>query len=444
MSSRSTAHSGRAANTPTVCFALHGFVVVRGLGRQASSIALASVFACLTVAALHAQDWNQWRGPSRTGVAAAFTAPATWPDRPTRAWQVKVGTGHSSPVVAGGRVYQFSRVGEQEVVTAFEITSGKQLWEQRYEAAYQINPAAEAHGKGPKSTPVIDGTRLFTFGINGTLSAFDTATGKVLWRRQYAKEFDEASPDFGVGTSPVADRGLIIVHVGGNKSGALVALDQSTGAEKWSWKGDGPAYASPVLATIANTRQVITQSRSHVVGVRADDGRLLWQIPFTTAYNQNIVTPVVAGDLLIYSGIEKPLTAVRITQAAGKWTTAPVWQNADVPMYMTTPVLSGSHLFGLTHRNKGQFFAVDVKTGKTLWTTRGREAENAALVLAGDLLLATTTEGELLVARRDPAKFDLLKRYTVSESPVWAHPVPAGRGVLIKGAETLAYWTFSP
>ena len=405
-------------------------------------------FAVLAIAvgaasiALRAQDWNQWRGPSRTGVAAAFTTPSAWPDKPTKAWQVKIGSGHSSPVVAAGRVFQLSRFGEEEVVTALDLSSGKQIWQQRYGAPYEMNPAAQSHGKGPKSTPVVAGTRLFTLGIDGALSAFDTASGKVLWRKRYAKEFDDSSPDFGVAMSPIVEGGAVIAHVGGNKSGSLVALDAATGAEKWAWKGDGPAYASPVAATFGKSRQVITQSRSNVVGVSATDGALLWRIPLTTSYNQNIVTPVIADGLVIYTGLEKPLTAVRPTETAGKWTPQPVWENADVPMYMSSPVLSGGSLFGLTHKNRGQFFAVDVKTGKTQWTTRGREGENASFVAVGDVLLATTTDGVLIVARRDPAKFDLIKRYTIAESPVWAHPVPAGRGVLIKDAETLAYWSF--
>ena len=400
------------------------------------------LLALAAVGAAGAQDWNQWRGPSRTGVASGFTAPAQWPDKPTRAWQATVGQGHSSPVVSSGRVYVHSRIGEQEVVTAFSLESGKQVWQQRYDAPYQINPAAASHGKGPKSTPVVAGDRLFTFGISGILSAFDAASGKALWRKQFVKEFDATSPDFGTAMSPVVDGGRLLIHAGGNRSGAVVALDVATGEIGWQWAGDGPAYASPVIVTIGSTRQAITQSRSHLVGLGAADGTLLWRIPFTTAYSQNIVSPVVIGDLLIYSGIDKPLTAVRITHSAGKWTTQPVWQNEAVPLYMSSPVVANGHLFGFTHRNKGQFFCVEVKTGKTLWTTRGREAENAAVVVAGDLILAATTEGELAVAKRAPASFDLLKRYTVAESPVWAHPVPVGRGVLIKDAETLAYWIF--
>jgi outer membrane protein assembly factor BamB len=403
---------------------------------------LALSLAVAGIAAPRAQDWNQWRGPSRSGVTAAFQAPATWPDKPRKVWESTVGSGHSSPVVSGTRAFVFTRVGEDEVVTAVDLQTGKQIWQQRYRATYQVNPAAESHGKGPKSTPVVDGGRLFTLGISGTLSAFDAATGKPLWRKTFDREFDASSPDFGVAMSPLVDDGNVFVHAGGNKSGALMALDGATGTVKWQWKGEGPAYASPVIASFGNSRQVVTESRAHLVGLSAATGAILWSVPFTTAYDQNIVTPIISGDLVLYSGIDQPLTALRIRESAGKWTAERAWHADSVPMYMSSAVLSGGSVFGLTHRNKGQFFALDPRSGKVLWTTRGREGENAALIAVGELLMATTTEGELVIARRDPAKFDPIKRYTVAESPVWAHPVPAGRGVLIKDAEKLAYWVF--
>ena len=404
------------------------------------------VFACVAVtcalAVLDAQDWNQWRGPARTGVAAGFVPPPAWPDRPHKAWEAAVGAGHSSPVVAGGRVFVLSRRADDEVLTAIEIQNGKQAWQQRYRAVYQVNPAAESHGKGPKSTPAVEGGRVFALGINGTLSAFEAATGKPIWRKAFDREFDASSPDFGTATSPLVDGGNVVAHVGGNKAGALMALDAASGSLKWQWKGDGPAYASPVLASFGSSRQIVTQSRSNVVGLSAADGSLLWRIPFTTPYDQNIVTPLIVGDLVVYSGNEQPLAAARIREAAGKWTAEPVWRIEALPMYMSAPIASGGYVFGLTQRNKGQFFAVDPRAGRVLWTTRGREAENAALIAAGDLLIATTTEGELVIARRDAGKFDVIKRYTVADSPIWAHPVPAGRGILIKDAETLAYWAF--
>jgi outer membrane protein assembly factor BamB len=408
--------------------------------RYTPSLTVALVLAAMSLT-LAAQDWSQWRGPSRTGVTAAFKAPASWPDRPKQVWKVQAGEGHASPVVSGSRAYVFSRVDDREALTAFDVATGKQIWRQTYDAPFQMNSAATGHGKGPKSTPVFDAGRLYTFGIGGILSAWDAATGKVVWRNDFKSDYKTTWPDFGVAMSPVVADNLVILHAGGKDNGALLALDAQRGGVKWSWKRDGPSYSSPIIVTFAGVRQIVTQSQTHVIAISMD-GKLLWDIPFTTEYDQNIVTPVVVRDLLIYGGISKPATAVRIKQTTGKWTAEPVWQNAEIPMYMSSPVETKGLLFGFTHRNRGQFFCVDTATGKTLWTTRGREAENAALVLAGDTLLATTSEGELVVSRPDPKAFDLVNRYTVADSPIWAHPVPVGSGVLIKDAATLAYWTF--
>ena len=405
-------------------------------------MALAVAAIAVAVTAASAQDWNQWRGPSRTGVAMDFKPPASWPDRPTRAWKVAVGIGHASPVVADGRIHVFSRVGEQEAVTSYELSTGKQLWRQTYDAPYQVNSAAATHGKGPKSTPACDHGRIYTFGISGILSAWQAKTGQLLWRKDFRTDFPRALPDYGVALSPLVAHDVVIVHVGGSGSGALMAVDAAKGSVRWAWKGDGPAYASPIAARLSGIPQVITQSQRYIVSVGLSDGRLLWQIPFTTDFDQNILTPVVVDDLLIYSGNQRPLAAVRVSQQRGKWSTSAVWQNEALPNYMSTPVVVGDTLYGFTQRNRGQFFAADVQSGKTLWTTRGREGDNAALVACGDLLMATTTEGELVVVRAGRKAFDVIRRYTVADSPVWAHPVPAGSGVLIKDEESLAYYTF--
>ena len=116
----------------------------------------------LSTALAVAQDWPQWRGPARTGVAVGFTPPAAWPDRPKQIWKVQAGAGHASPIVAAGRVYLFSRTGEQEAVSARDLATGKEIWRAAYDAPYQMNSAATSHGKGPKSTPVHDRGRLFT------------------------------------------------------------------------------------------------------------------------------------------------------------------------------------------------------------------------------------------------------------------------------------------
>ncbi len=399
--------------------------------------------ACaLTVVVVAAQDWGQWRGPLRTGATATFKPPAAWPDRPTQVWKVPTGFGHASPIVADGRAYLFFRVGEQEVLTAYDLATGKEAWRQAYDAPYQLNPAAAGHGKGPKATPAHDHGRVYTFGISGILSAWQAKDGQLLWRKDFRKEFPRTSPDYGVAMSPLVEGDVVIVHAGGTGNGALLALDSAKGTVRWAWKGDGPAYASPIVGRFSGIPQVIAQTQSHLVAVALADGRALWQIPFTTDFDQNIVTPVAVGDLLIYSGNQKALAAVRVTLQGSKWSTTQAWQNEALPNYMSTPVVVGQTLYGLTQRNKGQFFAAAVHTGKTLWTSKGREGDNAALVASGDLLIATTTEGELVIARASPTAFEVVKRYTVADSPIWAHPVPAAGGVLIKDAETLTYFRF--
>jgi outer membrane protein assembly factor BamB len=401
------------------------------------------ILVALTVAASPAfpQDWPQWRGPRRDGSLPTFTPPASWPASLKPTWKVRVGVGHASPVVVGDRVYVFAREGEEEVIQALDLATGRSLWRVTHPAPYTMNPAAFSHGKGPKSTPVVRDGRVCTLGIGGVLACHETATGRLLWRKDFAAEFKTTAPLYGTAMSPAIEGGMLIAHVGGHDSGALTAFDPATGAVKWSWKADGPGYASPVVMEIAGVRQVVTQTQSHVVGLSLDKGTLLWKIPFTTDYDQNAITPVVRGDVLIYSGINQPVRAVRLVKRGDTWTTEPVWENPEVATYMSTPVLHGDHLYGFSHRKKGQFFCLDVKTGKTLWLGDGRQGENAAILAAPGLLFFLTNDARLRVARNDPRAFTALATYSVADSPTWAHPAIAAGRILVKDAETLVAWS---
>ncbi len=391
--------------------------------------------AYVTASAQSGGTWPQWRGPSRDGVAEA-KAPATWPATLTQKWKVAIGSGYATPIVANGRVYIHARSGEQETITAYDAATGKPLWNDAHASPYKVNPAAASHGPGPKSSPVLANGRLYTLGISGILSCLDAASGKVIWRKQPSPE----QPHFGVAMSPIVVDGLLIAFIGGHEHGALTAFDAVTGAARWRWTGGAPAYASPILATLAGARQLITQSRTHVVGLGLE-GALLWQIPLTTPYDQNSVTPVVVGDLVVYSGLSNPTTAVRIVKSGTTYSPQEAWKNTDVAMYMSTAVVAGDALVGLAQRNRGQFFAIDWKTGKTLWTTRGRETENAALIRVPGYTIIQTTEGELIVARDSSTTFDVVKRYDIAESSTWAHPALVGNQLFVRDANSLTLWT---
>jgi outer membrane protein assembly factor BamB len=404
-----------------------------------SKLAISICILCAATVATRAADWPQWRGPNRDGVAGSFTEPARWPETLTERWKTTVGSGHASPVLVGDRIYLHTRQQEDEVVSAIDAASGKIVWQDRYPAPYTMHPAATGHGPGPKSTPAVAGGRIYALGISGILSALDARTGKVLWR----KPAPAALPLYGTAMSPAVDGSLVIAHVGGHDSGALTAFDAATGAEKWRWAGDGPSYASPVIATIGGTKQIVTLSQDRMVGVSAATGQLLWSLPLRTPHTQNAVTPVVRGDTIIYTGLENPVTAIRPVMVDGMWRADKLWENATEDMYMSSPVLVGDTLYGMANRNRGHFFALDAQSGKTLWTTPGRDGENAAIVRAGKLLFMLKNDAELVIARPNPASFEVVRRYTVAESPTWAMPIVDGNRIFVKDVETLTLWTVS-
>ena len=401
----------------------------------------AALVCCAVFGASHAASaqWAQWRGPNRDGIVPAEHVPSSWPKEPTLRWKQSVGEGYSSPIVHNGLVFLHSRQDPQEIVTAFDLGSGKTAWRATYPAPFTKNPYATQMSKGPFSTPLVSDGRLFTLGATGILSSFDAATGTLKWRKDFSKSVDTSKLFTGTAMSPAIANGLLIVHVGDDRAGAFRALDPQTGAEKWSLDGHGPGYASPVVIR-STPPQLVTLTDSAIVGVNVQTGALLWSLPFPDEWHENIVTPVMAGSVLVISGTRKGTFGYRLEQTAGKWKPVQLWHNPDLPMYLSTPVADGSLLFGFSNKRKGQLFCLDAATGKTAWTSEGRVATNASLLSAGPNLVALTTDGELIVLQRTNAKYSELRRYQLSSSPVWAHPVLLRDAVVVRDAESLNVW----
>jgi outer membrane protein assembly factor BamB len=403
-------------------------------------ILLAAVCGLAPAAAQRANsDWPQWRGSNRDG-AATFTSPAAWPERLNQKWKVEVGIGYAAPITVGDRVFTFSRQGEEEVMRALDAATGKTIWETKYNATYKPNPAATSkHGTGPKSTPTFADGRLYSLGMVGVVTAFDAASGKQLWQTGPPK----TQTLYHTGMSPIVDRGLVIVHVGGQNDGALTAFDAKSGEVKWAWTGDGPSYGSPIIVELGGTRQVITTTQENLVGVSAASGELLWKRPFSVRATRNAITPIVHNQIVIVSGLGLPVTGFRVSNKAGQWSTEDAWVNNDVSMDMSTGVVIGNSLFGFSAKNSGQYFSLDANTGQTQWLSEPRIAENAAVVRAGDLWFALDTEANLSVLRANPKQFDLVKRYSVAESATWAQPVLSGQRLFIKDLSTVSLWTLN-
>jgi outer membrane protein assembly factor BamB len=384
------------------------------------------------------QDWPQWRGPQRDGSVSAAALPQTWPTGVTPAWRVDVGEGYSSPVVSGARVFVHSRRDPAEVVSAVDLKSGKVLWQQSYQAPFAKNQYAVRMAKGPNSTPLAVNDMVYTLGVTGVLSAWRATDGSLAWRKDYSATIDTSKLFCGTAMSPLFEGGSIIVQVGSDiHGGQIVALDPETGGQRWAWKGPGPGYASPIVVTADGVRQLVTMTNESIVGIDARSGAALWSVAFPDEWHENIVTPVWTGTHLIVSGVRQGTQAFTLSQSGGTWRAVQAWKNADVTMYMSPPVVSEGVIYALSNRRKGQFVALDATTGTTKWSTEGREGEHASVLVAPRHILFLTNAGDLVVIRRDAAKYAEERRIELASGESWAVPVFVSGGVVVRDAQAL-------
>jgi outer membrane protein assembly factor BamB len=403
----------------------------------------AAVIVILVAAtAASAQEWTQWRGPARDGSVSTKDAPATWPEALKQAWRVEIGEGYSSPVVAGGRVFVHGRRDPEEIVASINLADGKILWQQKYQAEFKKNQYAVEMAKGPNATPLVVGNRLFTLGVTGVLNAWDTATGKQLWTRDFSKSIDTSKLFCGTAASPLIVNGRLVVQVGSDiHGGQVLALNPATGATEWEWHGLGPGYASPVLINPSGSSQIVSLTEGSIVGLESNTGKELWSVPFPDEWHENIATPLWTGTLLVISGPRQGTHAYTITQAAGKWQATEAWENLDIAMYLSSPVFGDGLIYGHSSKRKGQFFALDAKTGATRWTTEGREGEHASLLLTPQHVIFLTNGADLIVAKRGTPTFAVERRYEVAEASTFAMPVLLGSNILVRDATGLMLLT---
>lgn len=445
------------------------------------------IISCCAVVisfAANAQDWPQYLGENRAA-KASFTAPKTWPKELAQKWKVTVGDGVATPALVGERLYVFSRQDGGEVLSCLDAATGQAIWKTD---KYDVLPANGPAGgfPGPRCTPTVTDGRIVTLGLRGTLSCFNATDGKLLWRKE---DYRGVLPRFFTSASPVVTDGLCIAALGGGDQGGVVAYDVKTGDEKWRWDGEGASYASPVLLTTDGTKMVIAEMDKKIIGLAVKDGKVLWETAFVVpGRGYNAATPMVDGNVLIYGGSGRPLTAVKIAKTGDGFTAQQLWQNAETQLQFSTPVMKGGTLFGLTANN--EFFSI-TKDGKTAWTAPaspqqaaanpppgnpppqaaggeptgtnapalargpeggpGREGRGpggpgggrggrggggrggyAQIVDAGSVLLALTPASELIAFQPSEKAYTEVARIKVASSPTYAYPVVSGKRIFVK------------
>ena len=392
----------------------------------------------LFVASAPAADWPQWLGPNRDGSSAETVVP--WKAPLKILWRKPVGEGHSSPVVAGGKVFLFTKVADkdQEEIAAYDAQGGDLLWHKAYDRA----PFSSLFGVGPQATPAVADGRVYTYGITGVLACWDAGDGTEHWRIDALKELKAKNLFFGQAGSPVVDGGK--VHVPGGAGGpAAAAFTADKGEVAWQ-KIDGPAsYASPVLLGKDKERQLVYLTGDSLTALDPAGGDVLWQYPVKDPAGENSATPVRAGDFLIASTIKFGGVALKLETKDGKPDVSERWKNPDLTCYFSTPVAVGDQVymvtgeFGLLTAPASTLRCVEAKTGHELWHKEKVGKLHAALLRTGDdKLLMLDDYGNLTLIDPDPKEYKELAKSKVCGA-TWAHPALADGRVYLRDEKEL-------
>jgi outer membrane protein assembly factor BamB len=386
--------------------------------------------------ALSAADWPQWLGPRRDG--SSTEAVASWKGPLKVLWRQRVGEGHSSPVVAADRVFLHTKAadGDTEVVQAFDSANGKPLWSKSYPRA----PYKGLFGSGPRATPTVHEGKVYTYGITGILTCYNTADGSQLWQVDALKEFKAPKLFFGASCSPLVEGKRVLVNVGG-KGASVVAFNKDDGKTVWKKLDDGASYSSPIVFGKGQQRQAVFLTQQGLVSLRPSDGEVFWQFPFKDKLSESSTTPVRTGELLIGSSITIGSVGLKLKSEDGKPQAAEAWKKPELTCYFSTPVAVGKDQLYMVNGSllakTATLRCVETATGKELWKRPGVGTYHASLLRTGDgKLLMLEEKGDLVLIDPDPKGYRELARAHVC-GQTWAHPALANGRLYVRDGKEL-------
>ncbi len=382
---------------------------------------------------LGAADWDQWLGPNRNGISEETGLLEKWPEGgPPLAWTARgLGEGFASFSVVGERLYTQGQRAGQQYVMAFDTATGRKLWETPNGKPYE-----NRRGSGPRGTPTYDDGRLYALASNGNLICVEAKSGAEVWDLDLFERFDGSNINWGVSESPLIDGKRVIVHASGSKAG-LVALDKSNGKVVWQSKPGEAGYASAVIATFDGVRQYITLTGSAAVGVRADDGKVLWRYERVANRTANIATPVVRDNYVFVStayGTGAALLKVDGNRAEEVYFT-PAMQN-----HYTTSILLGDYLYGYAN---SILTCMEFMTGKEVW--KDRAVGKGQIIHAGGMLYLLGEDRVVGLAKPSPEGYKEISRFELpdGEYPTWALPAIANGKLYLRDQDTLYCYDIS-
>jgi outer membrane protein assembly factor BamB len=386
---------------------------------KAHSLVARVVASLLLLSAASHADWPQYRGPSQNGVSAEKGFNPAAANAPAVLWKANVGKGISSVTVVGGRAYTMGNTGGSDHVYCYDAKSGRELWRQQFTVS--LDP--KLFEGGPRSTPSVDGSRVYVISHTGDLRFLDAANGRPIWERNFVRDFRGRRPDWGYSGSPLLTGSLVICDVGG-PGASTVAFDKLTGNVLWKSGSDEPGYATPVLAEFAGQPTVVSFRAAALVGCDLKSGKELWRFPWKTSYDINAATPLVMGDkVFISSGYNTGCALVQIARGQAKQ----LWRNKNLRAHFNSPVAANGSIYGIDgNAGGGNLVCLDATSGDVRWMEKS--VKGGAMILADGKLIILTEKGELVICEASPAGFRPLSRSRVLDHRCWAQPtLDAGR-----------------
>lgn len=403
---------------------------------------VAGLVFCSSALAADRSQWNQWRGPDRTGVIAPTEWPALLDEKSlVEMYRVPLDASYSGPIVSADKVFVTETVNkEKEVVRALDRETGKELWQVEWPGAMTVPFFAASNGSWIRSTPIFDGEKLYVTGMVDELVALEGATGKVVWRIDFKKEFGTKGQTFGSVCSPLIDGGFLFVQT----SGGLVKLDCGTGAIVWrSLKEDGGmmggAFSSPVLDTIRDTKQLVVQTRAKLCGVDPESGTELWSIEIPSFRDMNILTPTVIGDRIFTSSYGGGASMYEITKTDSGFAASQLWKNTT-EAYMSSPVVVDGKIY--MHLRNKRFSCIDPESGESLWRTTPF-GDYWSIVANGSSLLVLDAAGDLLLVNANSTEYSEVSKRHVSDTSTWAHLAVADDQVFVRALDALIVYRWT-
>jgi len=430
-------HSKRFANSQAYGAARQRLECGRFSAAFLPVVALYFLYALTT----SASDWPQWRGPERA--SRADVSVTSLPKELKQVWKQAIGPGFSAPIVAGGKLIYLDAQDGQEIAHCLDAATGKKNWATPYAPS-----EGDEWGAGPRSTPFVDGDRVYFQSMNGEFRCLNFANGKVRWGfnfTNYGIHFSTKSADGtaarrGNNGSGIVEGAFVYVPVGA-KSASVVCFDKLTGKEIWKSGSDEAAYSSFVVGTLAGTKQLVAFTADALTGLDLQTGATLWRVPFKTGAKRHAATPVLDGDTVTVTSQTIGMVRVKIAKEGGQFIAAQAWVNKPLTVNLSTPVLLDGHLYSYGPIRTKDYVCVNAATGETKWRQEGfgigkDQTDYASTIAVGKNLLVLTYDGQLVLVAGNPEKYTELARVQVC-GKTWTYPALADGKLYVRDGREL-------